>query len=233
MRRSGLVLVLALLVALSGCARGDRGQTPPGGAAGPEAGGTQAGLTGAGLTGGGPQGGPGAREDLGQQISDLIAAIDGIEALSVGGSIEGEAGPGGPVGVSTLVLGDEAFVAIDPASLGGGGKSGDLTGGTMGGIPGVDTGVGRPATPGAIPPSGGLVPWGTAPRTAEFDQMIRSYVTVVFPQIRDVHVTTDRDLVHRITRLARAQQAGGLTAADMAEARAIADSLRGAGAGSP
>lgn len=218
--------MLALLMAGYGCAggagRGPGGAGPVGPDAGPGLSGTQAGVTGAGRTGGPPA--TGGRTEVGQQISDLIAAIDGLDAIAPGRTTVGNDERAGPVGVSTLVLDNQAFVAIDAATLAGSGKVGDLTGGTMGGLPGAVSGI----------------PWGpdlrvgpsTAPgasaSSSEVQQMIRSYVTVVFPQIGDVFITTDPATVHRIARLSAHMQAGSPTPEQMAEARSIADGMRSA-----
>ncbi len=210
MRRwvGGITLVVLLA---TGCARGDQ---------------REGGETRAGLTGPAGTGRQGEARDLGQQISDLVAAIDGVEAVGAGVPVSGGAGIGGPAGISTVVLGDEAFVGIDATTLVFSGKTGDMTGGVHGGLPAVGVPItGDPATRGAegttAPAAGGPpgAPSATG-ETAEFRQMIRSFVTVAFPQIREVYVTTDPVLVARIARVAGREEARAV------EARAIADELR-------
>ena len=205
------------MLTVAGCARGGNNQ-----GVGDGLGETRAGIAGqVGTTS------PGPAKDLGQQVSDLVAAIDGIEAVGAGMPIGGGAGVGGPVGVSTLIQGDEAFVGIDATTLAFSGKTGDLSGGSHGGIPAV--GVPITTEPvawgaqGTTIGTGGGGPAGapsTTGETPEFRDMLRSHITVAFPQIREVYVTTDPVLVARIARTAGREEAR----AD--DARAIADQLR-------
>lgn len=195
---------LALLVGTYGCAGGARdganrgGDTArPGGgaAAGQGAGGVGANQAGAGA--GGMQAGltPGgganqaAQVDLGQQISDAVARIDGLGTMGAGtagvagadGAAGGQAGGAAQrnIGVSTLVVTNVALVGIDAATLGGG-------------------------------------------DTAGMQERVRSQVTAAYPQIADVLVTTDPELVYRIARMAASVQRGTSMAGQMAEVAAIA-----------
>lgn len=172
-----------------------------------------------------------AQVDLGRQISDVVAQIDGLGATDIAGAAgspatgthigtagvaggagdraggaAGQAGGAlpGSVGVSTLVVTNVAFVGIDTNTLArGAGNERGSAGGAGGTAPGI---VGAPGGAGD--------PTGVADR-------VRAEVMASFPQIADVFVTTDPDLVSRIARVAGNVQSGVSMAGQMAEVAAI------------
>lgn len=187
-----------------------RGTTPgpTGGTTGGTVGSSLAGITGAGAGAGVGAGltNTAAPLDLGQQISTYVAGIEGVGRSGAAGAPSSEprvsAQPSArSVGVSTIVLGNVAFVGLDLRTLPGGGTtSGAWSGGTTTG-----TKVGT-----------------TAGTSGDWDALIRSRVIERFPQIADVFVTTDPGTVHRIARVGAHIRAGASAAPHLGEMHAIA-----------
>lgn len=175
---------------------------------------------GGGGTAGGGMNRTGNRADLGQELSAFIAGLDGMGyggaggggttgagmTGGVGGTAPGTAGGAGTagggttdagarrsVGVSTLVLGNVAFVGIDTATL---------HGGTMGGMTGTTMG-----TTGTTMGTTGTT-MGTTGAGGDMETRIRSAVRSAYPQIADVIVTTSPTMVFRIARVTSDLQAG-------------------------
>lgn len=177
MRRSwigeltGAVLTLVLLGAITGCGAAQR---PKGAAPAP---------------------------DLGAEISTLVAQLHPVGG-SRGGQIDRangmDVGPsegGATMGISTLMVGNLAYVGIDMNS--------------------TAFGAGRFGPTHAGGPDGGGVNAGMEPT-------VRSQVRSVFPQVADVFITTEPDLVYRIARVAGEMQAGGSVSGRVEEIYAIA-----------
>jgi len=227
-RRLAAALLLTVVVAVTGCTgtpqrRGGPGttRTPggttgtnPGGSSGPGTSGTGAGgptpASPSGTsssTGTTPGGTPGTsatarttHSDLGAQISAVVAGAD--PRVSPGAAAS--AVPlGNRPGVSTLVVGNLAYVGIDlssaPTTLGGSAAHGPgSTAYRPGTTPGTYTGPGPGGTTVGPNPQSGA---GSA-------DVIRTRVRSAFPEIADVFVTTDPNLVARLARITGDIQSG-------------------------
>lgn len=192
-------------------------------------GGGGGGTTGVGGTAGpttfGATGTTAARLDLGRQISFYVAGLDGIGGAgtgtpagttgtatapgttttggtAAGGTVTGPAGTVTtlrPVGVSTLIVGNVAYIGIDASTLPAGTLGGTFGGG--GGTFGAGRAVYGPGTP------------GTAVSTAGFYGFLRDRIRTRFPEVSDVFVTTEPVTVYRIARAT----AGGTTTVDVSD----------------
>jgi len=125
--------------------------------------------------------------DLGTEISAFVAQLHPVGGPR-GGQIDraygmdvGPAGGGPVMGISTVLVGNVAYIGIDTTTtaFAGGGPGPTHAGGPGGG--GVNSGM---------------------------EPTVRSQVRSLFPQIADVYVTTDPELVFRIARLGGDIRAG-------------------------
>lgn len=248
---------------------GTRGGTTGGGAAG-------GGMTGRGTTGM-PGGTTGARlgatpmathdqRDLGAQISASVAGMDGwatgMAGTMAGGARAPMAGrPGGvgtttPMGVSTLVIGNMAFVGIHmPAGATGTTGAAGMPGTTV--TDGAAPGAVGPATRGMVPPTVtdgrvrapgthtapgqgtthttpgvGAPGAGTTHTTpgitgANLHDQVRNHVRSTHPQITDVFVTTDPTMVSRLAQIGAEIEGHQSTVSRMPEIFAIAQEMSG------
>ncbi|HYF90783.1 MAG TPA: hypothetical protein VD969_00915 [Symbiobacteriaceae bacterium] len=151
--------------------------------------------------------------DLGQQISYYVAGLDGIGGNAAGaagttgltgaGAAPGTTAAGRSVGVSTLIVGNVAYIGIDPATMAGG-NTGAGAGRVTYGPGTVQGGGGGMWTPGTV---------GTAGAGGGFHAFLRDRVRTRFPQVSEVFVTTEPVTVWRIARAT----AGGTTTVDAAD----------------
>lgn len=225
---------LLILGSVCGCAAQPQGMRNPGTTVG-QAAGADAGTTLPGGTAADPMANrvrARIRRDLGQQISDTVARALGGRFIGMG-TTWGRTAGAKPIGVSTLVIGDMAFVGLDTTTLPAGwtraGQAG-VTGTAAGTAAGGTAGMQR-RTAGGTPVgtdrngtgAGGTV---TATRTTLEDR-IRTQVRAAFPQVTEVYVTTDPALVTRIARAARSIQTGRATTTQLDEILAIAKAMVG------
>lgn len=210
--------VLAVIVggSLFGCAapyrNGRTGEVPPGGGGAPGAGAPGVGAPGVGAPGAGAPGvganlfGGQTQSDLGQLVASYVAGNDGFRRSGVG---VGAARDAASVAASALIVGNVAYVGIDPATVPPGAGTAGGTAATPGAPPvGVDRAAAGPGgTPGVITPGTNGAPGG-AVGSVGLEEHVRTMVRAGFPQIAEVFVTTDPGLVSRIARVTGEIQQG-------------------------
>jgi hypothetical protein len=154
---------------------------------------------------------PAPAADLGQRISNYVAGLDVINGgtnVWIGPLAGGYGGGGGAgagqigagrdmaadmtgadtsrigrgVGVSTMVVGNRAFIGIDPTTIG--------VGQVMGGNAASTTGDAR------------------GPAGAGLEGFLRDRVRSEFPEVTEVYVTTEPGLVRQIARVTTAGHTG-------------------------
>jgi len=184
--------------------------------------GTPGGLMGSGV-------GFGTRKtDLGRQISNAVARMYGsgnggtvmggtnTSRVTGGGAMPGgnantfRTGNGGAMlggttaarpgmRVSTLVMGDIAYIGIDPTTVQEAQQNGAQAGTNA--TPGTSANPGTNANTGTTPGAGTNASAGTAPAGTSLAEQVRTRVKAMFPQLAEVYVTTDPTLVYRIARV--------------------------------
>jgi len=156
--------------------------------------------------------------DMGQQISQVVGQA--LSGAGTGGFLgmgadDPDAGAGGPaaggVGVSTLVIGNIALVGVDLNTAG------------------AETGIGAPGG------AGGGMGAGMADGMSDVKGTVKNQVRATFPQVADVFVTTDPELVYQISVIAGDIQQGVSVLEKLEEvflvARRMAPTKQGAGEG--